>query len=154
MARAPLWANWCAEARPMPRGELVPVMIITLSFTLLPTRYDLARIRLSIVPGGTAGEGTHGPAESPAMRRILGMSSKVPGSAGLTTSCSLRAWRRCLETDVILGFLRALRNCWSSSEGICRREVGGSGDLRGSRGGRGRCTRCAAGSSHVGPPPC
>ena len=52
------------------------------------------------------------------MRRILGMSSKVPGSAGLTTSCSLRAWRHCLETDVILGFLRALRNCWSSSEGI------------------------------------
>ena len=53
--------------------------------------------------------GGYGPAESPAMRRILGMSSKVPGSAGLTTSCS-RAWRRCLETDVMLGFLRALRN--------------------------------------------
>ena len=52
--------------------------------------------------------GSYGPAESPAMRRILGMSSKVPGSAGLTVSCSLRAWRRFLEADVMLGFLSAL----------------------------------------------
>ena len=63
-------------------------------------------------------EGTYGPAESPAIRRILGIPSKVPGSAGLTTSCSLRARRRDLETDVMLGFLRALRSCWSSSDGI------------------------------------
>lgn len=61
---------------------------------------------------------TYGPAESPAIRRILGMSSKEPSSAGLTASCSLRAWRRCLETEVMLGFLRALRNCWSWSDGI------------------------------------
>ena len=54
--------------------------------------------------GRQGGERTHGPAESPAIRRILGMSSKEPGSAGLTTSCSLRARRRVLETDVMLGF--------------------------------------------------
>lgn len=60
----------------------------------------------------------YGPAESPAIRRIFGMSSNVPGSEGLTTSCSLRAWRRLLETEVMLGFLRALRCCWSSSDGI------------------------------------
>lgn len=52
------------------------------------------------------------------MRRIFGMSSKVPGSAGLTTSCSLRAWRRDLETDVMLGFLRAAMSRSSSSDGI------------------------------------
>ena len=46
------------------------------------------------------------------------MSSKVPGSVGFTTSCSLRASRRLLETDVMLGFLRAMRSCSSSSEGI------------------------------------
>ena len=46
---------------------------------------------------------TYGPAESGAIRRILGMFSKVPGSAGLTTSCSLSAWRRCLGAEVILG---------------------------------------------------
>ena len=61
---------------------------------------------------------SYGPAESPAMRRILGMFSKVPGSAGLTTSCSLRAWRRFLELDVMLGFARALMSRRSSSDGI------------------------------------
>lgn len=35
MARAPLRANWWAAARPMPRGELAPVMMMTLSLTLL-----------------------------------------------------------------------------------------------------------------------
>lgn len=45
----------------------------------------------------------YGPAESGAMRRILGMFSKVPGSAGLTVSCSLRAWRRCLGAEVMVG---------------------------------------------------
>ncbi len=79
---------------------------------------------------GREERGPYGPAESPAIRRILGMSSKVPGSAGLTTSCSLRAWRRCLETDVMLGFLRALRNCWSSSDGITMRgRVENCGDV-------------------------
>ena len=62
--------------------------------------------------------GAYGPAESPAMRRILGMFSKVPGSAGLTTSCSLRAWRRFLELEVMLGFARALMSRRSSSDGI------------------------------------
>ena len=52
------------------------------------------------------------------MRRIFGMSSKVPGSAGLTTSCSLRPWRRVLETDVMLGSKSALTSCLSSSDGI------------------------------------
>ena len=62
--------------------------------------------------------GAYGPVESPAMRRILGMSSKVPGSGGLTTSCSLRARRRVLELDVMLGFARALMSRRSSSDGI------------------------------------
>lgn len=30
-----MWANWWADALPIPRGEFVPVMIITLSLTLL-----------------------------------------------------------------------------------------------------------------------
>src|SRR6266498_2649287 len=34
-ARAPLRAYWCAVARPMPRGELHPVMMMTLSLALL-----------------------------------------------------------------------------------------------------------------------
>ena len=67
---------------------------------------------------GSGGGGAYGPAESPAMRRILGMFSKVPGSAGLTTSCSLRARRRVLELEVMLGFARALMSRRSSSDGI------------------------------------
>ena len=83
-------------------------------------------------------KGTYGPAESPAMRRILGMPSKVPGSAGLTTSCSLRAWRRFLEADIMVGFASALTSRRSSSDGIvCRGDgkvtcmVGNIGEIYG-----------------------
>jgi len=47
------------------------------------------------------GEVTDGPGEEGAMCRILGMVSKVPGSGGGTTSCSLRAWRRRLGAEVM-----------------------------------------------------
>lgn len=46
---------------------------------------------------------TDGPQESGAMRRILGMFSKTPGSAAGTMSCSLRAWRRRLGAEVMVG---------------------------------------------------
>jgi hypothetical protein len=73
----------------MPRGELAPVIIITLPLTLLcGHRTSVNHVRPITVVWGTS---THGPAESGAMRRILGMFSKVPGSTGLVTSCSLRA---------------------------------------------------------------
>ena len=36
------------------------------------------------------------------MRRILGMFSKVPGSAGFVTSCSLNCWRRFFGAEVIV----------------------------------------------------
>ena len=35
IALAPLRANWWAVARPMPRGLLAPVMMMTLSLTRL-----------------------------------------------------------------------------------------------------------------------
>ena len=86
----------------MPSGELVPVIIITLSFTLLCTNVRL----VNCMKLGGVGEGrsTHGPAESGAMRRILGIFSKVPGSAGLVTSCSLRASSLLFGADDMMGF--------------------------------------------------
>lgn len=52
---------------------------------------------------GGIGEGAYGPAESGAMRRILGRSSIVLGSAGLMVSCSLRECRRCLGKELMAG---------------------------------------------------
>jgi len=45
----------------------------------------------------------YGAAESGAMRRILGMFSKVLGSAGLDVGFSLSAWRRCFEAELMVG---------------------------------------------------
>lgn len=39
---------------------------------------------------------THGPTESDATCRILGISSNLPASGIPSTSCWLRPWRRCL----------------------------------------------------------
>ena len=58
---------------------------------------------------------TYGPAESPAIRRIFGIPSKVSRSADLTTSCSLSTGGR---SSVMLGFLSALSSGLSSSDGI------------------------------------
>ena len=81
----------------MPNGEFVPVMIATLSLTRLGACQLIAN---NVIMKWK--KGTHGPAESGATWRILGMFSKVPGSAGLTTSCSLRASSRRLGADVMM----------------------------------------------------
>ena len=49
------------------------------------------------------GKTAYGPAESGAIRNILGMFSKVPGSAGLATNYSLSARRRCLGAELMVG---------------------------------------------------
>lgn len=45
---------------------------------------------------------SYGPADSPATVRILGIFSKVPGSAAGATSCSASACRRLFGAEVIL----------------------------------------------------
>lgn len=69
-ARAPWRANWWAEARPMPMGELAPVMIMTLSLTLLFKM--LARKRLSL-----RSRHAYLFPKSPATLRIPGMPSNA-----------------------------------------------------------------------------
>lgn len=77
----------------MPRGELVPVIIITAFLT------RLGRLLVTVDMCMGTGE-MYGPVESGAIWRILGM---VSGSAGGMVRCSLRARRRCLGVEVMVG---------------------------------------------------
>ena len=116
MALDPFWANWCAAARPIPAGELLPMYTLVyahqiqavnpLSVEVSPTcYYD----NLVLHTSGSCCQHRHifssiftyCPTDSGATLRMRGMSSKLPASGIPWTNCWLKAWRR-FFADVII----------------------------------------------------
>ena len=75
-----------------------PVTITTLPFILLLPHQSLGL-------GLNAHVQTYWLAESPAILRIFGIFSKVPGSSSGLESCSFNAWSRRFGAELILPFM-------------------------------------------------